>query len=602
MKKTILSRNLTWFLISLLSVSALFVYLYQKGPFMMTNDNFYLKSVISGEMTGTPDQKAFFLGVLFCSLTAFFYRILPTFPWYGMIMTASLILSFSYVIYRLILACRSAVLRMIFLFISLFITYGFFAQHIVQSEFTTITGIVACTAVFAFYLTKEDVSYGHYLRSLIPVFLFSLWALSMRDDAFYMILPFFGMILLGKGIDQIRTGSYKRLMPLFVFIILFLTEITVLRSVDRLTYSSDDWSRFESYSSARSRLYDYYGFPEYDSHRSFYEDLGITQSSYVAMTTHYNILLDPSINRDSMEKLAALAKSEADLERSPVALRIIDVFQQFIERNFLTYTERPLNVLVYLLYAVVLFLILIGKKATAFRDYLFLIISRSFDWIYLILGGRYPFRVTQIIFTADLFLLIGLILKYRLWTIGQRTWRKHVLYPAAVVTVFLCCAACIRFGLPVAKGNISMVNSWYRFSACYRELEDYLYDHPDNFYYFDMTSLYFMEEVLAPPRTVTDPDTGKEKILQHNYLYMGSWMPNSPWYDAVLRQQDISDIGQALISKSNVYLIYQPVADEEPIFLQDYYDDHYPGTILQKIDELQTSTGMRYEFWKAYTE
>ncbi len=603
MKKTpVYDRNFIWFLISLTSACALFVYLFHKGPFMMTNDNFYLRSILSGQMTGTPDLRAYFLGVFFGKTVSSLYRLYPYIPWYGYAMLGSVLISLTYVIYRLILVTGNKILRLFLLLFCIAVTYFFYTQHIVKVEFTTITGIVGCAAVFSYYLLDESRDHRHYLLSVLPVVFLSLWSLGMREDAFFMLIPFFGMITVGKALDTFSKKSSTHTKNLLILLLLLSAVFTISRSVTFLVYQSDEWRDYRTYTAARAEIHDFYGYPDYDTHSTVYEDLGITRSSYEAARSHYNLLLDPAINRDSMVTLSQIARAESAAVRPSLSHKLVDVIRQFIERNFLTWADRPLNVLVYLLYAICFILIILSKNRSALRDFLFLIVARTFDWTYLIWGGRYPSRVTQIILTADLFLLIGILIRYRLWEMGQIHIKNRVIYPAAMISMVLVCITGLRFGVSAAKAHIWEVNTWYSFSAGYRELENYLYDHQDSFYYFDMTALYFTEEVFDDPVVVTDPLTGKQKIAQHNYVYMGSWMANSPWYDTVLSQEGITDIGDALFSKDNVYLIYQPVNGEEPDFLKDYIKDHYPGASLQKVDELLTSTGMTYEFWKGYME
>ncbi len=170
-----------------------------------------------------------------------------------------------------------------------------------------------------------------------------------------------------------------------------------------------------------------------------------------------------------------------------------------------------------------------------------------------------------------------------------------------MVCVLLLCAACIRFGVPVARAHIAETRSFYEFSSSYRELQDYLAANRDKFYYFDMSHLYFEEEVFEKPEMLRNA-AGKAVHAQHNYLYMGSWMPNSPWYDKVFTQLGITDIGEALTAKDNVYLLYQEVDFDSWDFLKRYYEDHYPGCELRVVDEFTTTNGTKYDiikgFWK----
>lgn len=616
------------------AVGGLFLYCYGKVPFMMTNDNFYLKSIVSGEMTGTPEFRMYYMGVVFGGVVSALYKLIPGGAWYGIVITASVGAALAYLLGRILEVCSSLLTQLFAAFSFVYLTFGFFTRHIVKSEFTTITGIVGCAALLALYLLDETRETKFYLKELVPAILFSVWSVGMRDKAYYMLLPFIGMIFLGKLFDAYavgkRTGrqaeenegkymeersekptgkrgeakmaeqTKKRNFWLLCGILVF--SLLLVIAVTAFAYDGEDWKTFRAYTDASEEVFDYYGFPDYESHRDLYEELGITQSSFEAVTKHYNILLDPAINGQSMSALAETGKQETDFAKGSMGKRLGSIAGQFWERGFTSYAERPINILVYLLYLMVLPVSLLMRKKRAARDVLFVLVARSFLWIYLIDGGRFPTRVTQIIYVAELFLLIGIAIRHRLWKmLVVRT--EDMAFPAgAVGCVVLLCAVCARFGEPVAQAHISETRSWYEFSSSYRELQEYLTAHQDNFYYFDMSHLYFEEEVFEEPRMVYDETSGKMARAQHNYLYMGSWMPKSPWYDKVFAQLGITDAGAALITDDRVFLLYQEVDFDSWDFLERYYGEHYPGSELRVVDEFVTSNGTKYDiikgFWK----
>ena len=633
-----LCRNKCWMvLLSLAAVGGLFLYCYGKVPFMMTNDNFYLKSIVSGEMTGTPEFRMYYIGVVFGGVVSALYKLFPGGAWYGIVITASMGAALAYLLYRILEACSSLLTQMFATFSFVFLTFGFFTVHIVKSEYTTITGIVGCAALLALYLLDETRETKFYLKELIPVTLFSVWSVGMRDKAYYMLLPFIGMIFVGKLFDayaaekwinekgewrekhsgiqtEVKWGkTAKRLagtkaaeqtkkqnlgllcgtLAFFLFVVITVTT---------LAYGDSGWRTFRVYTKARERVFDYYGFPDYESHRGLYEKLGITQSSYEAVTKHYNIMLDSAINEHSMMVLAETGKQETDLVKGNLGKRIGNLVTQFWERNFTSYAERPINILVYLLYLMVLPVSLLMRKKKAVRDVAFVLVARSFLWIYLIDGGRFPTRVTQIIYTAELFMLVGIAIRYRLWKVFVVRKGDKAFPVGAVFGVVLLCAACARFGVPVARAHISEVHSWYDFSSSYRELQEYFAENSDKFYYFDMSHLYFEEEVFEQPRMVYDEALGEMAHAQHNYLYMGSWMAKSPWYDKVFDKLGITDAGEALITDDRVFLLYQEVDFDSWDFLERYYEEHYPGSELRVVDEFVTSNGTKYDiikgFWK----
>ena len=159
--------------------------------------------------------------------------------------------------------------------------------------------------------------------------------------------------------------------------------------------------------------------------------------------------------------------------------------------------------------------------------------------------------------------------------------------------MFACIVAVsLRFGLPVMKKNYESVKGFEKMSVCFEELEDYFDDHSENFYFFDMSHLYYMEDTLA-----------FEKSPYENYVYMGSWMPNSPWYNNKMRAWGIDDPGESLIEKDNVYIVYQQVDFDTRDFLDYYFEEHFPGTHIEVVDTFVSSNGFVYEIQKpVYTK
>ncbi|MBQ4276315.1 MAG: hypothetical protein II717_07305, partial [Lachnospiraceae bacterium] len=213
--------------------------------------------------------------------------------------------------------------------------------------------------------------------------------------------------------------------------------------------------------------------------------------------------------------------------------------------------------------------------------------ARMFDWIYLVWNGRFPFRVTQIIYIAEFVLLVAIIIRYRLWEIERKKKEDKIINPVFLAMLLFVLAAAIRFGIPVMKKNYESVKSFRQMSVCFEELEDYLENHSDNFYFFDMSHLYYMEELLS-----------FKSAKYENYVYMGSWMPNSPWYNNKMKEWGIDSPAEALLEKDNVYIVYQEVDFDTRDFLDYYFEEHYPGTSIEVVDTFVSSNGFKYEILK----
>ena len=562
-------------------------------PFQIDNDNIYLKTVASGEMTGVPEAHMYYMGYLSGFVISLLYRITGNgIPWFGIFMCVSFAVVLVAMIYESLKKTDKIQAKLSVAALYLLVIWSFFYQYFAKTQYTLATGFVGAGALFLLALSDEKEETKNNIFHYVLFLIFSAWSMGIRDKAFFMLIPFFGMTFLGKLIFAKKKEAVKKV---FILGFSFLAVLALVFVINKIAYSSDDWKEFRRYTNASEDLFDYEGFPDYSTHEEMYKNMGITHSSYEALMNHYNIIMDSNLNADNLTLLAETSRKER-LEKEPNALiKMFGVLKTIVKYNLFEYQDRPLNLLVFSLYFFVVVLILLSKKYKCFIDVLFLIVARMFDWIYLVWNGRFPFRVTQIIYIAELVVLLSVILKNELWKKENPTDNKKekVSFNVVYAIMFACIVAVsLRFGLPVMKKNYESVKGFEKMSVCFEELEDYFDDHSENFYFFDMSHLYYMEDTLV-----------FEKSPYENYVYMGSWMPNSPWYNNKMKAWGIDDPGESLIEKDNVYIVYQQVDFDTRDFLDYYFEEHFPGTHIEVVDTFVSSNGFVYEILKpVYTK
>ncbi|MCR4618609.1 MAG: hypothetical protein K5669_10570 [Lachnospiraceae bacterium] len=559
-------------------------------PFSIDNDNIYLKTVLSGEMTGTPDMHAYYIGSITGIIISSLYKLTGNgIPWFGIVLCLYMGSVIWYVLFGITKNCKRWFTALTVATVSMLFVSSVFYRYFAETQFTIVGGILGAGAVFALCMTDIKKTIGDNIFNLLFLGIFSLLSYSVRSSAFYMVIPFLGMVLVGKFFDFIFKRNEKRYFSvLFACAVIIVATFALNFAANKIAYSADDWKSYDRYNEAHADMVDYEGFPDYDTYRDVYESFGIKKSSYVALTEHYNLILDKNINEESFTALDEINKNIRKETNKDVVAKIKEVTVSIINRNLKDYTDRPINVFVFFIYLSVVILSLLSKKFLALRDLAFIIVARMFDWFYLVYFGRYPFRVTQIIYIAELFALIAVIMKYKLW---ERAFPKIIsklkLSPVFILSLLMVVFISIRFGLPVMNNVKNQVNGFDKLSVCFVELEDYLESHPDNFYFIDMSNLHYRERTL-----------GFGKSPYENYLYMGSWITNSPWYNDKLEAHGIVDPSISLLERDDLFIIYQISEGYDRTFLDDYFDEHFPGSTVEKVDELITSNGFVYEILK----
>ena len=249
-----------------------------------------------------------------------------------------------------------------------------------------------------------------------------------------MNFPFMGMIWLAKYLDarQFSDPSMpaKRTVSIPLFHPnaqqknllksggLFLVMIASFILVEKLAYHTDNWSSFRSYSAARASIYDYEGYPDYDAHETLYRELGISRSSYEGAAHRYSLLLEPAINRHSMEVLESVSAQSRHISSGQLSDKLQKMAAFFCERH-LSDADKPLNLLVYRCYLLFVICALLSGNRRALRDILFILFARMVVWSYLVYHGRLPIRVSQAVYLAELVILLAIAFGNRIWTASE---------------------------------------------------------------------------------------------------------------------------------------------------------------------------------------
>ncbi len=592
MKTKNLKKEILILLISFCLVAILAAVWDLLAPFQIDNDNIYLKTIISGEMTGKSEPHMLHISVVSGFLLSIFYTVFGNgIPWFGLFLCLSMAFPMTAMLYFSLRKCSKAYQYVTTGLFFVLIYCTFFYRYFAKTQFTLATGMAGAAALILFYFISFDKSFRETLLQSIPFWIVSLWSFAIRDKAFIMLFPFLGLIILRK---LITSKDKKTVVKLSFTVVVFIVVIAVAALVNKAAYSNDEWKEYREYNTLRVAMIDYNGLPDYDTNRDLYDECGITRSSYEAFLYHYNIILDENINRDTMEKLAdASRNADPDLNKGFFE-RVADTVKTSVKRSVFEYEDRPLNILVFAVFLFTALMLILKRKYKGLPDVLIVFAAGAFDMFYLVWNGRYPFRVTQIVFIAGLVLLFAIIVENELWVLERKkdpekddAAGRKIFNPAFAVFIIAILAVSLRFGLPVTIKEFKQAKATDEYSICFEELEDYLESHKENFYLFDMSHLYYCEDTLA---------FGKEPF--ENYVYMGSWMVNSPWYKHKLEENGIKNVGADLIEKDNFYIIYQQVDFDTREFLDYYFDEHFPGAHIDQVDSFTSSNGFVYEILK----
>lgn len=616
---------------SVLAVFLLFCFFRRLSPFVyQTNDDLFLRMIASGEISGTPESHLHFIAYPAGLLLSLLYRCFPFLPWYGLFLCCSFGISMVLILSIMLRDGKSLSARCITIILFCMISYGFLFAHLAELQFTTSAGIAAAGALFLFIISPPSSSFRETLKNNAGFFLLSIYAFCIRDQVLFMCFPFLGMAGLSKYLDAGKlpkdsSVGKKDSFHIFCknkqqknFLLLgavFLTMLASFLLVEKIAYHSDDWRSFRSYSAARASVYDYEGYPDYDTYEETYRGLGISRSSYEAAAHRYCLILDPAINQHTMEVLENISRQEKTASHVSFSEKVRDMAAFFWERH-LSDADKPLNLLVYRCYFLFVICAVFSRKWNALRDILFTLFARMAIWSYLIFYGRLPVRVSQAVYLSELAVLFAIAFSYKLWLLRQTSGQsdKHPVSAQtspSVSSTFsngvspkkntapgwnlisfgqkLCSAAwllslaiilytCVRSGIPNAKVVAETAAARLQFSETFTVMKGYFKNHPDHFYYLDTNSFaYFTEDALEP-----------KENTDSNYLFMGGWAAKSPWYEKKLKKEQIADPAAALFEDSSIYAVFMDTEETGYDYLEAFYAENYPGVRLEEVETIDT--------------
>ncbi len=575
------------------------------------NDDTMMRDIMSGVYSGTPDghnmQTLYPLG----ALLALCYRMCGSFPWYGAFLFLCQFGCFFLVGVRLCTLVDASVMpgqassereqaenggmrrrfagKLLCLLVLSFFQWGIWLTHMVNVQYTITCGMLVGAAVFLFLTMPEGVFGGtepgnlsvkaFLIKSLPALFLFLL-AFQLRSEMALLALPFLGLAGLFRwGADR-PVFAAKTLCKYWGLLLLLLAGIGISLGADRLAYGGE-WKTFRQFFDDRTTIYDFY--PEVLQEEGFDEELeklGISFGAQILLD-NYNFGLDGRIDGQMLSDLAAHAKEHVGGARDWGA-----VFRE----KLLLYRYRsfhggdaPYNLLVIFGYginiiAMAVFLRRDLQSLFAAGVQLFLVLSvRSALWMFVLLRGRDPERITHPLYLVEFILLSGMFLRHLR---HQRCVGARNLLSGAAAVLLLLSVWGLWKGIPVVRADQARRQEVNR---DWEAIDAYCRAHPDTFYFEDVYStVAFSGKLLV---------RGDHALA--NYDIAGGWMCNSPLYQKKLAAFGIDDAADALASGQADFIM----SDEEVslrglAWLEVPYAENGMAVCVEEYDRIGENYGV----------
>ncbi|MCH5249254.1 MAG: hypothetical protein J1E98_04960 [Lachnospiraceae bacterium] len=577
-------------IVSVLAMSIFYDFYYS------LNDDVMMKDVMAGVYAGTPNghnmQTLYILGA-FISLC---YKLAGTLPWYGLFLCLCQMGSLFLVGFRLLTLLKNWQAKITCMALMTLFMWGVILPHMLAVQYTVACTMLAAAAIFLFMTTKKGLSPKEFVIRNIPSILLVILAYNLRSEMLLLVFPLIALAGLFRWVEEEKFFSKENYIKYGIVIGCILAGMLISRLIDFAAYGSEGWRAAVEFFDKRTEVYDFhYDILTSGEHSEYLSSIGLSDAQQ-ELLANYNFGLDEDIDEKVMAEIAAYA---ADITADGVTGeqtftdRIITKGREYIYRTF-HIGDAPYNLLVITGYACVFvsgfWYALKGgtdKKRWSFIwELVVLGIFRTILWMYIMLKGRDPERITHSLYLAEFMVLMGMLCihscRFKNKTGKQEDTNNFAklqnVGPAANTIIFIYILLISIICLTNLTRSINAVSA----DAKIREeanrgaeaISQYCRSHPENFYFEDVYSTVSFSQKIF--KNVDNSLT--------NYDIMGGWMCKTPLYKEKLRVFGIDNTADGLLMSDGVYFIVDKDEDSGTDWLIEYYTDKGYSVSLRQTD------------------
>lgn len=470
------------------------------------NDDILIKDILSGAYTGTPsgynNQMMYPISVLIAGL----YRLIPSVPWYGIMLMGGLAASVTIIAYRLLCYTFNIWIKLAMsVFVIVFIL-GVYLDEITNMTYTVVSAMLV-TAACVWVLTDNNLR----LRDNIVPIVLCIISFNIRSEMFLLMCPYMAAAALIKFIFDLSKKTLRNLSEIAVVI---LVGVVFTFLIDTIAYSGSEWREYRRLFDARTEVYDFTGIPEYDTNEDFYESESITREQW-QLLVDYNYALDDNISADTLETIASFVRSgEAkDANGDPYTRANVGIktaIGQYI-RSIVDFTAdsmyMPFRLIFTLLFMVLVILSILSRRGDTLVALAIVLLCRSVPWIYFYYSGRPVERLSHPMFFIEAAILLTMLCQTKIGRLD-----KGLVYLTLILILVLCV--------------VNLKTEWGDTARQMREREEVNASYEKLCDHTTTTEGYYLIDVYS-----TVDYTEKVFALQadkSNQMLAGGWMAGSP--------------------------------------------------------------------------
>lgn len=530
------------------------------------NDDVTMRSILSGTYTGTPDGHAVYMKYPLTGIISLLYRIVTGVPWFSLLMSGFFFLAVTMLLGQLASVSKKLSAADVSLIICMaLLCAALFLPHFVYLHYTVVAAILGSCGLF---LTALD---GGKKAAVLFILCYCV-----RSQVFFLLLPFFAIILIWKLWEKKWRDQ--------VIILAFLAGgILICMAWNALMYRSEEWKQFAAYNESRTQLYDYHDLLSYEEYRDQYESAGIDEWEY-SILEQYTLALDGEVDAKMLQAASDIYSAKREAERSAIEYIKFCLTEYYYHS---VYTDKPYNYILICAYLLTIILLLWKKQWMQFLLVCCMAAGRSMIWVFLIWQGRFPERIYISLYLIEIMVLAGMICAVVLEHANDKNvkpWSET--FPKEEKrkrdqSVIVC--ACILFslvllGVSVAQMAVSSASVYLQQEnqKKWNALTTYCKNNYKNFYLLDVRSM------VSYAGEVWENDSGYA-----NYLLVGGWMSATPLLQDRIDGMGASDGGELLIRRTDDERILYIASHERDVnWLSGYLVQRFGSGQIEHVDSI----------------
>jgi len=538
------------------------------------NDDVLMKDILAGVYTGTPESRNIQMLWMVSAFLSLLYRIARMVPWYGVFLCVCHYGCFFLIVRRSLGFCGTPFGKLAVALAEGLLFGGLFLEHLVFAQYTLTCTLLGATAAFLFYTTEPEPGGREFIKRNIPAVLLVFVAYLIRTEMLLLVLPMICVAGVAKWGSEKKIFTGEHAVKYLSVIGLILAGIFTGEVSHRVACGSEEWRTFTEFFNNRTELYDFQKPPDYETHRAFYESIGLTESEKVLLD-NYNFGMDEEIDQVTLGQIAEYARehqSAGFFQKFPEKLK--GYFYRLTHSG--TGGDYPWNYSVILAYALVFLAGIFEKRQEGEKEEILRRVSvknalgitwklallfavRTCLWMFILMRERDPVRITHSLYLMELCILAAMFFAEWGKIAGPAIQRLCSL--GAIAGFLVLSLMILPEGVRSVAGEQAKRE---RVNGPYQELYRYLSEdeRKDNFYLIDVySSVAYSEKMFAEVDNSLD-----------NYDIMGGWACKSPLQKKKFALYGIENMEQALKDKDNVYFVRK--SSEDMQWLLDYYEGH----------------------------